>query len=72
MKHPNFEKLLPLFQAQEDFSLTETQYQKSTGEPLPKDVYYLKRKSALSRVAQDYGYVIDVKEKTICLRNKRK
>ena len=70
MKHPNFEKLLPLFQAQEEFSLTETQYQKSTGAPLPKGTYYLRSQSALSKVAKKYGFIVDIKEKTICLKNR--
>lgn len=68
MAKRNFEKLIPLFEANEEFSLTESQYEKSVGKPLPKDFYYLKNKSALSKKAKEYGYCIEIKEKTICLR----
>lgn len=61
------DKLLPLFEAKEDFSLTEKQYEKSTGKPLPKGYYYLKNKSALANLAKKYGYIIEIKEKTLCL-----
>ena len=49
MKKPNLEKLLPLLESGEEFSLTETQYLQQTGATLPKDIYYLKNKSALSK-----------------------
>lgn len=64
----NFEKIIPLFEANQEFSLTESQYQKQVGKTLPKDSYYLKRKSALAQQAQKYGYYIEIKEKTICLK----
>lgn len=66
----NFNKLTPLFEAGEDFSLTESQYKKNTGYSLPKEIYYLKNKSAFSKLARQYGYDITVKEKTICLKKK--
>lgn len=68
MGKPDFKKLLALFEANEDFSLTESQYLKSTGATLPKDIYYLKKRSALSKVAKNYGFDISIKEKTICLK----
>lgn len=68
MRKPNFDKLLSLFEAKEDFSLTETQYEKSTGASLPKNFYYLKQNSALAKIAKKHGYEIDIKEKTICLK----
>jgi len=64
----NFEKLAPLFEAKQDFSLTESQYEKSVGKTLPKDYYYLKNKSAFANEAKKYGYRIEIKEKTICLK----
>ena len=64
----NFEKLTPLFEANQEFSLTESQYEKSVGKPLPRDYYYLKNKSALANKARKYGYYIEIKEKTICLK----
>lgn len=68
MSKMNFENLVSLFEANQEFSLTESQYEKSVGKALPKDIYYLKNKSALSRKAKEYGYCITVKEKTICLK----
>lgn len=63
-----FEKLVPLFEANEEFSLTETQYKNNVGQDLPKDFYYLKNKSALARTAKEYGFFIEINEKTICLK----
>ncbi len=68
MKKPTFERILPLLESGEDFSLTETQYLRHTGATLPKDIYYLKNKSSLSKIAKKHGYLIVVKEKTICLK----
>lgn len=64
----NFERLIPLFEANEEFSLTESQYQKSVGKSLPKDYYYLKNKSALANKARKYGYRIEIKEKIVCFK----
>ncbi|MBE6895494.1 MAG: hypothetical protein E7477_00190 [Ruminococcaceae bacterium] len=64
----NFEKIIPLFEASQEFSLTESQYEKSVGKALPKDYYYLKNKSALAKEAKKYGYQIEIKEKTVCLK----
>ena len=64
----NFEKLIPLFQANQEFSLTESQYEKNVGKKLPKNFYYLKNDSALAKEAKKYGYYIEIKEKTICLK----
>ena len=64
----NFQKLIPLFESSQEFSLTESQYEKSVGKSLPKNFYYLKNQSALAKEAKKYGYYIEIKEKTICLR----
>ena len=72
MKKPIFEKLLPLLESGEEFSLTETQYLQKTGATLPKNIYYLKNNSAFSKKAKEYGYDITVKEKTICLKKHSK
>lgn len=64
----NFEKIVPLFEANEEFSLTESQYEKSVGKSLPKNYYYLKNDSALAKEAKKYGYFVDVKEKTVCFK----
>ena len=54
-KRPNLTKLIPLFEAQSDFSLTETQYAKKTGAALPKGSYYLSKKSAVAKAAMKMG-----------------
>lgn len=64
----NFEKIIPLFEADQEFSLTESQYLKNVGQPLPKDYYYLKNKSALAKEAKKHGYQIEIQEKTVCLK----
>ena len=63
-----FEKIIPLFDAGEDFSLTETQYRNSTGKTLPKDYYYLKNKSALAKEAKKFGFQIEIQEKTVSFK----
>lgn len=64
----NLEKLIKLFEANQEFSLTESQYEKSVGKTLPKNQYYLKNNSALAREAKKYGYHIEIKERTVCLK----
>ena len=41
-KRPRFKDLIPLFETNSDFSITEDQYEKMTGAPLPKGTYYQK------------------------------
>ena len=67
----NLQNLFPLFEANESFSLTESQYEKSTGRPLPKGYYYLKNKSALAKIAKEHGFVIEIQEKTVCFKKKK-
>lgn len=69
-KKPNFNKLKKLFEANEDFELTDAQYERKTGVALPKDKYYTKTKSALANIAKEYGYYIDVIEKRVILIRK--
>ena len=68
MKKPNFENLLPLLESGNEFSLTESQYEESTGATLPKNFYYLKNKSSFSKKVKEYGYCITIKERIICLK----
>lgn len=64
----NLEKITPLFNADQEFSLTESQYKNSVGKSLPKDFYYLKNRSAIAKEAQKFGYYIELKEKTLCFK----
>ena len=68
MKHPNFDKLYPLFESGEDFSLTEAQYKQSTGVSLPKNNRYLQQESALARIAKENGYKVVITERTVSLK----
>lgn len=65
---PNLSKIASLFASNEDFSLTEEQYFNTTGASLPKSTYYLLKDSAISKLAQKFGYTIEVKSRTICLK----
>ena len=64
----DFSNFLPLLESKQEFSITEKQYQKNTGKELPKDPYYLKHSSALSKEAKRYGYLIEVNERTIIFK----
>lgn len=68
MTKPNFDTMVNLLESGQDFSLTEKQYFQHTGATLPKDPYYLKNNSALSKIATEYGYYITVTERTISLK----
>ena len=67
----DFSKIVPLLETNQAFSLTETQYLKSTGSTLPKDTYYLKNRSPLSRLTKDYGFQIEIQERTINFKKKK-
>ena len=67
----NLKKILPLLEAGKDFSLTERQYKKDTGQNLPKNPGYLKNQSAFARAAKSYGYVIEISERTVCLKKNK-
>lgn len=67
-RQPNLSELLPLFEAQSDFSLTESQYAEKTGAALPKDSYYLLKKSAVARAAMENGYEVLLNERTILFK----
>lgn len=67
----DFTKIIPLLEAAEDFSITEKQYFKSTGRNMPKNTYYLKNSSALSKKAKEYGYSIEINERTILLKKEK-
>jgi len=69
-KQPKFDTLEKLFSTGKDFELTDAQYEKKTGTPLPKSSYYLVNKSALARRAKEKGYQLKVIEKRVILTKK--
>ena len=64
-KHPHLESIEQLLSENSNFTLTSTQYEKETGTTLPKGDYYLKKKSAVAKIAEKFGYRIETKERTI-------
>ncbi len=69
-RKPNLSALDSYFKKGKDFRLTDAEYAKETGAWLPRDKYYIKRKSALARKAEEEGYEVDVIEKEVILRKK--
>lgn len=65
MKRPKLSSIDTLLSTGQDFSLTEKQYEKETSATMPKDFYYLRKKSAIAKLATSYGYKIVIQEKTI-------
>lgn len=61
----DFSALESIINSSIDFSLTEKQYEKLTGRPMPKDTGYLIQRSALARFAKSRGLRVQVREKTI-------
>ncbi len=70
-KHPKLEQLDSLMEQGIDFSLTDLQYEKKVGIPLPKDIRYLLSRSALARKCREAGYSMAVQEKTVSFRKDR-
>ncbi len=67
-KLPKFTELFPLFEANSDFSLTEEQYEQMTGAPLPKETYYLLKKSAVAKRAAEHGFKLVLNKRTISFK----
>ena len=67
-KNPNFTKLYPLFEANSDFSLTEKQYEKLMGAPMPTRTHYLLNGSAVMRAAKESGFQISLNEKMLLFK----
>lgn len=72
MACPNLKEIEKQLQTGVDFSLTDNQYLKSTGLSIPKDDVYLKSKSAISKKAEQYGYKIQLIEKTLIFKKEIK
>ena len=70
LSKPKLDEIEKLLQQGKDFFLTDAQYEKLTGIPLPKDSYYLKNRSALAKIAKNADYVIEVIEKRVILTKK--
>ncbi len=64
-KKPDLSSLLPLFESNADFSLTEEQYEEMTNAHLPQNSKYIEKNSALSRFASKYGFELNVIQRTV-------
>ena len=69
-KRPKLSQVDELFKKGIEFKLTDAEYESKTGCPLPKDTYYLQKKSALAKLAMQNGYDIQVIEKQVIFRKK--
>lgn len=67
-KRPNLNALDKYFNKGNDFALTDDQYEKLTGIPLPKKTYYIINKSALAKKCQQEGFKISVQEKKVIIK----
>jgi hypothetical protein len=65
MAQPKLDDIVKLLESGETFSLTDSQYQEKTGLNLPKSSYYLLKKSAIAKKAQEYGYRIKLQEREL-------
>ena len=46
------------------------EYEKKTGCAMPKSNYYLKKSSAFSKLAAEYGFEVTVQERTVSITKK--
>ena len=65
MATPKLDSIVKQMEAGEPFSLTNSQYKKSTGLDIPKKISYLVKESAVSKKARAYGFKIVVREREI-------
>lgn len=69
-KRPDLSELEKMFSKGIEFELTDAQYEKKTGIPLPKGIYYLKNQSALAKLVSKMDYSMEVIEKQVIFRKK--
>ena len=71
-KHPQLDALDKLFDSKNTFSLTDRQYEKLCGIPLPKYTYYLLNRSALAEKCRERGFALSVREKVVTFEKESK
>lgn len=54
--NPNFDRIITQLDSGQSFSLTNSQYKKSTGFDIPKSTWYLLNQSAVAKRAKEHGY----------------
>lgn len=65
MSKPNLTEIEEKLKKGESFSLTDKQYTKKTGIPLPKEKNYLLNRSALAKLCKTLGYRIELQKKQV-------
>lgn len=65
MSKPNLAEIKKMLKEGKQFSLTDAQYTKKAGRPLPKGKSYLVNRSALAKLCQVMGYRIELQEKKV-------
>ena len=68
VKRPKLDNLNYLFDANDEFSLTEAQYESKTEARLPKNSKYLLQKSALANKCRELGFDLKLQEKVVFFR----
>lgn len=69
-RKPELKNLDHFFDKEREFSLTDAQYEKAVGIPLPKDKHYLINQSALAKKCAERGFAIEVIEKKVIIRKR--
>lgn len=71
MSKIDFSKIEGMIKSSIDFSLSEKQYENLTGRKMPKNDYYLTKKSAIAKFANKFNLTVQVHEKTITFEKRR-
>ena len=61
-KNPQLDGFSIYFDRNKDFELTSSEYEDIAGTSLPKDEWYLKKKSAIAKAAREKGYTLEIVE----------
>ncbi len=59
-RRPNLNGIKSKLEKGNEFKMTRAQYIKSTGIDIPESKSYTERRSAVARLANEYGYQIEV------------
>lgn len=65
MSRPNLSEIEIKLKEGKSFTLTDAQYTKKAGIPLPKEKNYLLKRSALAKLCKKLGYTIKLQEKQV-------
>ena len=66
-RKPNLSTIEEMFKKGKDFKLTRQAYIQKTGADIPQRKRYTEKDSAIAKMAQKYGYVVEVIPEVLCL-----